>query len=423
MSTSILPMARDTFVKHEASGDHQDFMLQGVFIHPDHLAQGFFADEPSSSSSSETSSIISYDDDEPSMQDDAYEPPTEGLTGLALTCGFSSEAQEVMHDYFAPRPGSSNPSPFYSDSAASSAFSALNSEASCSSAATTPTCEASSLKSPDISRRSSYASVYSEVSSPAVPAISSFATFAPNAPRAPSPSRSHPYTRPSKGGAAMSRSVSSPVETQRQVEERKRAMSLAAVAIDDRTVKMNRTKSSASTPTLGSFPFLPPPPTMTRSATVASRPLFSPLSSTFGEDWGAALPPRELPQPALNTFPYTVARPPVSPYRTARAHSFAGTENMYTPPPSAGALGQHRNSLPTASLSFGPSDLDSPPSPTLTRQARRRSRHLAFTPILPQFAEQASSPEMVPRSLEADVASPSAPLSPSRNRLHRGFTF
>ncbi|GAA5831351.1 hypothetical protein JCM11251_003993 [Rhodosporidiobolus azoricus] len=416
MSTSMLPMARDTVFAQEDGRDQQDFMLQGVFIHPDHLAQGFFADELSSSSSSETSSILNYEDEAPSMEDDAYEPPSEGLTGLALTCGLSSEAQEVTHDYFAPRPGSSNPSPFYSDSTSTSQSEALFDSASCSSsAATTPTCEDTGLKSPSFSRRSSCASLFSQVSSPAVPATFSFAAFAPIASRPPSPSRAHPYSRPSKGGAAMSRSVSSPVETQRQLEERQRAMSLAEVAIDVRTVKMNRTKSNASTPSLGSFPFLPPPPTMTRSATVSSRPLFSPLASTFGEDWGASLPPRELPQHALNTFPYTVARPPVSPLRTTRAYSYAGIENVF-PLPSP-APSQHRNSLPTASLS---GKVDSPPSPTLVRsQSRRRSTLFPMTPILPNTPELDSSPVMVP----SGVAAADAPLSPTRNRLHRGMTF
>ncbi|GAA6010330.1 hypothetical protein JCM10207_005177 [Rhodosporidiobolus poonsookiae] len=390
----------------------QDYALKGIFIHPDHLAAGFLADESPSLSSSESSSVVDYSEDE-SVAEQDVDSSAAALTGLALTCGYSSDAQEAMHDYFAPRPGSCNPSPFYSNSTTDSGYSELDvaTPSASSSPATNPTtCDM--VKSPSFSRRSSCLSIYSDVASPSLPATFSFGTFAPTnpqPPRAPSPSRSHPYARPSKTGAAMMRSVSSPVETQRQLEARQRAMSIAETAIDERAVKMARSKSTASSPITGSLPF--GGMGMARSSKVPSRPLYSPLTSTFGESWGSALPPREFADSELNTFPYNVARPALSPLRTTRAHSFAGNENLFTPPPSVG----HRNSLPTADLAAGSDSLSSPSSPTLVRQARRRSRMMdfSFTPIIPQSPEQDSPTEMAP---------PLAPSTP-RNRLHRGMTF
>ncbi|BGP13010.1 hypothetical protein JCM10213v2_000927 [Rhodosporidiobolus nylandii] len=401
-------------IKPAAGSDAQDFQLQGIFIHPDHLALGFFADELACSPSSDTSSLIGYEDEQSSMEEEVEEA-SQGSSGLALSCG--SASQEEMEDYFQPRPGSSNPSPFFTDSTFSDAFSSLYMGMSpSSSAATTPTCATPSAYSPSFSRRSSCASVYAAAASPSIPATFSFATFAPTcrpaAPRAPSPPRSKPYSRSPPMAAAMARAVSSPVETQRQHDERQRALETAEVSMDERTVKMARTKSMASAPTFGGGA------PMSRSASPASRPLFSPLANSFGEDWGAELPRRHIEPRTLNTFPYTVARPPVSPHRNARAHSFAGTENHFTPPPSAF---EHRNSLPTAHLSFGSPDSVGPASPSLVRQQRRRSRLIPLTPIVPQSPEQASATDLSSYSM---AASPSSSIaSPSRNRLQRGLTF
>ncbi|GAA5853435.1 hypothetical protein JCM8547_002456 [Rhodosporidiobolus lusitaniae] len=372
-----------------SNGGDKHFLLRGVFIHPDHLAAGFFAEELASSpspTSSETSSLVGYEDDE---QKNEVELPTERLTGLALSCGLSSGAQDEMHDYFAPRAGSSNPSPFYSDNSLfSNPFSPF-SDATSSSTATTPTCETA----PHLSRRSSCMSTSSAMTSPSVTATFSFATFAPTfSPRAPSPSRAHPYSRSShKGGVSMTRSVSTPVETQCQLDERHRAMSVAEGAVDQR-FQMARSKSTASTPTLGSCPLTVNNGSgMSRAAGPSSGSLFSPLLQSFGEDWGSALPPRQVEQPAMHTFPYNVAgRPPVSPSRNARAYSYAGPENV------------------------SPSSNGGPPSPTLTRHNRRHSRVLAFTPIVPQTSELASA-----SSCSVEVASPASP----RSRLQRGMSF
>ncbi|GAA6000414.1 uncharacterized protein JCM10292_001502 [Rhodotorula paludigena] len=402
-----MAMARNaSFGAVSAGEDRRDVVLEGVFIHPDHLAQGFsFDDDANEAAESDSSSLIGYEMDD---------TPVTALTGLALSCATS--AQEETQDYFAPRPGSSNLSPFYTDSTTSSdAFSSLAATPSpSSSAATTPTCEAD-LKAPTFSRRSSTLSIYTDAPSPAIPATFSFSAFsqpqsAPlaRAPRAPSPTRVHPYTRPS--GAAMSRSVSSPVETQRQVEDRQRRMSLAEGAMDQRAVKMARSRSTASSPTLGSFPVSASAP-MSRTSS-AGKPLFSPLSQPAGNDW-CSLP---MHSPGLGSFPYPTSRPSLAPLRISRAQSYAGVEN-HSGPMASSKLYEHRASLPDMPLAASP--VSSPTSP-MVRQNRRHSRLFPLTPILPQ------SPELPAGSARtAQVAAAStheAPVAP-RVRLHRGMTF
>lgn len=393
MATAALAMVHDAAAEVQSAEEaRRDFLLQGVFIHPDHLAQGFFADECTDySSSSGSSSLLSYDDDD--------ELPTDGMSSLALECTFSSVQQEETRDYFASRQVFSNPSPF-----TSSAPSPKTQQQS-------PTLEdALPLAAPPtVSRRSSCMSVASDAPmSPAMPATFSFATFAAPSSRpstrAPSPIRAHPYVRPT--GADMMRSVSSPVETQRQIDERQRRMSTAEIAMDVRAIKMARSKSTASTPTGEAF---------TGGASMArsgSGKLFSPLAATFGEDWGKELPPRESQAPPLVPFPYNVARPPVSPTRNARSHSFAGRENVYMPPV------PHRNSV--HSITPPPASLGDPSS----RQARRGSRLSVapLTPILPQLAELHPIDEMT-SAMQATAAYVPSTASPVRNRLQRGMTF
>ncbi|GAA5854574.1 hypothetical protein JCM9279_005696 [Rhodotorula babjevae] len=385
-----------------ACDDERDFVLEGVFIHPDHLAQGFFADEPVDSCS-ETSSIVDYND----------ELPVAELTGLALNCG---SAQDATHDYFAPRAGSSNPSPFYSGSTESSQASSLleRDGPGAWSAATTPTCDA--LVKPDFSRRSSMYS-NSDAASPCIPATFSYASFhAPATVSAPmtrlpsrsaSPTRPSPYSRPapssssSHGGASMTRSVSSPVETQRQVEDRQRRISIAEVVMDERAVKMARSQSTATTPVLGAFPSH-----VSGSASMArtsSKPLFSPLmaASSSSTGWG------NLP----GSSPFLGSRPGATPLRGERAHSFAGVEN-YFPPPSA--LAAPRRSVPTIPYAAAPA------STSLSRQSRRVSRIFPLTPILPESLELAAEPSC---AVQATTPSSSASQPLARGRLHRGMTF
>ncbi|GAA5890324.1 hypothetical protein JCM8208_002779 [Rhodotorula glutinis] len=400
--------------------DERDFVLEGVFIHPDHLAQGFFADEPVDSCS-ETSSIVDYND----------ELPVAELTGLALNCG---SAQDETHDYFAPRAGSSNPSPFYSGSTESSQASSLleRDGPGAWSAASTPTCDA--LVKPDFSRRSSMYSV-SDAASPCIPATFSYASFhvpaTASAPmtrlpsRSTSPTRPSPYSRPSSssshGGASMTRSVSSPVETQRQVEDRQRRISIAEVVMDERAVKMARSQSTATTPVLGAFPsHLTGSASMGRTSSkplfsplmasasmgrTSSKPLFSPLmasSSSSSTGW-ANLP---------GASPFLASRPGAAPLRNERAHSHAGVEN-YFPPPSA--LAEPRRSVPTIPFAAAPA------STSASRQSRRISRIFPLTPILPQSPELAAEPSCAVQATAASSSFDSQPLA--RGRLHRGMTF
>jgi len=385
--------------------DERDFVLEGVFIHPDHLAQGFFAEEPVDSCS-ETSSIVDYND----------ELPVAELTGLALNCG---EAQDATLDYFAPRAGSSNPSPFYSGSTESSQASSLfeSHGPGAWSAASTPTCDA--LVKPDFSRRSSTYSTL-DAASPSIPATFSYASFhAPATVSAPmtrlpsrstSPTRPSPYSRPtpsssssSHGGASMTRSVSSPVETQRQVEDRQRRISIAEVVMDERAVKMARSQSTATTPVLGAFPSQVTG--STSMARTSSKPLFSPLmaASSSSTGWG------NLPVAS----PFLGSRPGAAPLRGERAHSFAGVEN-YFPPPSA--LAEPRRSVPTIPYAAAPA------STSLSRQSRRISRIFPLTPILPQSPELAAEPSCAVQVTSSSSSSfDSQPLA--RGRLHRGMTF
>ncbi|GAA6053483.1 hypothetical protein JCM3770_000289 [Rhodotorula araucariae] len=405
MCNAPMGMARAPALDCQIKSDgERDFVLEGVFIHPDHLAQGFFADEMADSSCSETSSIVGYDDED---------APVAELTGLALNCAFGESTQDQMQDYFAPRPGSSNPSSFYSNSTTSSMASSLfdASEAS-SSTATTPTCE--SAFKPAFSRRSSVISVCSDVASPSIPATFSFSAFsAPgtaSAPmtrapsRNPSPTRAHPYTRSSGGGASMTRSVSSPVETHRQVEERQRRMSVAEVVMDERAVKMARSKSGASTPMRGSFP--PSPTGGVSMAHTSSKPLFSPLMASSSVGWGNI--------PVASPF-LGGGRPRLAPTRSARAHSFAGMENYYMSPPAA--LAEHRHSV--ANISYVASSPSSS-SPLVNRNSRRLSRIFPLTPILAQSPELDEEPSC---AVQAAATLPDAPVVLSRGRLHRGMTF
>ncbi|GEM06572.1 hypothetical protein Rt10032_c01g0589 [Rhodotorula toruloides] len=371
MATAALAMVHDAAVEvHSAEEARRDFLLQGVFIHPDHLAQGFFADDCTDySSSSGSSSLLSYDDDN--------DVPTAGLSGLALECTFSSAQQEETRDYFASRQVFDNASPF---------------------ASSTPLAETQERSSalsdafplaPTFSRRSSCMSVASDAAmSPAMPATFSFATFA----------------------APSSRS-STRAPSPRQLDERQRRMSTAENVMDVRAIKMARSKSTASTPTGEAF-------SGGASMARSSGKLFSPLASTFGEDWGKALPPRESEAPPLVPFPYNVARPPVSPTRNARSHSFAGRENVFIAP------AHHRNSIhcivpPPAS----PGAL-SPSSPTMPRHARRASRMsiAPLTPILPQSPELHPIDEMT-CAMQATAAYVPSSTASVHNRLQRGMTF
>lgn len=404
MSSGAFDMHRS-----ESADMRHDVVLRGIFIHPDHISAGFCADEASYSSSSESASTISYED-----EGSASELSEAALESLAL----EGDAQDATHDYFAPRaarstaPMSSGASPMASDSTMSSAWCPSPT----STAATTPTNLSASLsKAMPLARRPSQMANF-DMGNLGLPATFPFAAFGatesdsgtPRAalPRAPSPSRCHPYTRVKSSGTAMQRSVSTPVETQRQVEERERRLSAAEDAMDTRAVKMARSKSGASTPSGARTPAEPCFATATASAPMTRRSsgaLVSPLAEVFGPDWGKTLPPAPpLDASRALPFPYNVARPPLSPLRNARSRSFAGLEQAYEPmsldvTPEA--------AFSSASTSSGP------------RALRPRSRlSVSFgplTPILPDSNVAACVDES-----NTDLLS-----SPVRNRLYRGMSF
>lgn len=382
-----------------------DVELAPVFIHPDHLAAGFCIDDASysSSSSGDSASMLSYDDD-----DQASSGLSEAaLEALALHGAASgSSAQDATQDYFAPRPPrDASLTPLDGSSTLSSAASSNAwGMSACSTAATTPTGYSPSIsKAPALSRGTSYASGHSPAGN--VPATFSFASFAsppaatasrPALPRAPSPTRPHPYSRSVSSGTAMLRSVSSPVETQRQLEERQRRLLAAEDAMDTRAVKMARSKSGACTPS--------EPRSMTASAPMSRRPsgmLVSPLNEVFGPEWGKALPPRPVDNSAPLAFPYNVARPPVSPLRNARSRSFAGLDHSYESDPADVDAAQHASAL---------------------RSLRPKSRlSVCLSPLTP--IQPGSDSEETPSAEGVSSAPPSAVTGSPRNRLQRGMSF
>lgn len=389
--------------------DSSEFVLQGVFVHPDHLSG--FADEISSSSDS--SSIISYGTDDDECD---YEMSNDQDLGALYRDGRSS-IQDSTDDYFAARPKSSTSSFYtgstdstdYSDGASYSPIDEEEEES-----ATTPTPD-SCYQAPSFSRRSSsYGELYPDLTSPAFPASFAFNTFAPSASRPSSrpssPShRSHPYL---KSSSAMSRSVSSPVETNRQVEQRKNAM-LAFTASMDERANMVRSKSTPNAiPTPGGV-------VMSRSAAVsrAATPVSSPFLTPFEEGWGAELPPRSPQASTMLPFPYNLASPP-SRFRFNRANSYAGQENHFEAPKV-----EHRNSVPTIAVSAPPMASSSSTSSGVKRSSSRRSSNLR--PLTPIIAQSSEPQEGVCAALESFTFSPSPSSPPQmvRARLNRGLSF
>ncbi|GAA5896472.1 uncharacterized protein JCM6883_006916 [Sporobolomyces salmoneus] len=392
--------------------------LQGVFVHPDHFSS--FADEiPSPCSSVDSSSILSYGTDDDDMKEFA--------TREHLYRDDRSAEQDSSMDYFAPRRQSSSSS-FYTgfsdDSTYSSedgaSFSSVDQdEEEEEDVVTTPT-PGSCYQPPSFSRRSSsssYSETYPDLTAPvpSFPASFAFNTFAPSATssrpssRPASPSRrAHPYA---KSSSAMARSVSSPVETNRQVEARKNAM-LAFTASMDERAKMVRSKST---------PNAPPTPgcgvAMSRSA-ASSRAPVAPFLTPFEDNWGSALPPRVVESSPMLPFPYNLACPP-SRFRLNRANSYAGTENHFEAPKV-----ERHGSVPTISISGPPSTLSSSSASSgMTRSSSRRSSILR--PLTPIVQQPSASQDGVCSALESFTFSPSPSSPPQmvRARLNRGLSF
>ncbi|GAA6001044.1 hypothetical protein JCM5350_000979 [Sporobolomyces pararoseus] len=394
--------------------------LQGVFVHPDHFSS--FADEISSPcSSTDSSSILSYETDDDLKE---YE-----MKEQIYYRDDRSAEQDESNDYFAPRPKSSTSS-FYtgsSDSTDSSdgnaSFSSLDDdeEEEEEDVATTPT-PGSSYQPPSFSRRSSsssYGATYPDLTAPlppTFPASFAFNTFAPSpassrpSSRPSSPSRrAHPYA---KSSSAMMRSVSSPVETNRQIEARKNAMLAFNASMDERA-QMIRSKSTPNAPPT------PGPAAMSRSA-ASSRAPVAPFLTPFEDNWGSALPPREEKTTPLLPFPYNLASPP-SRFRFNRANSYAGSENHFEAAPKVDRHG----SVPTISVSSPSTTSSLTSSSGMTRTASSSRRSSILRPLTPIVSQSSQAQDGVCTALESFSFSPSPSSPPQmvRARLNRGLSF
>lgn len=379
-------------------------MMMGVFVHPSHGVQFEASAAPSAPTTPMPATTAFVNPLKPA--EDALPSQMDDLTLSSPSSPVVSEPESPT-DYFSSRAFSYHRN---SDSsfASNSSFSSVDS-----SAVTTPTCESPYPKAPCLSRRDSSFGIYPEASaacpSPQFPASFSFSTFAPAsqpASRASSPPRGLPYAR--RGGSTMQRAVSSPVETQRALDLRTRAMSAASEMLHEQAGRVARSRSVVGLPGLGAA----------MSRTGSRSPALgggcpSPLASPFEEGWGSALPLREPQQPELIPFPYNIAVTPQSPYRLARSNSYAATENTPIAPVHSGS---RKASLPNTHLSGSAA-----PSSTVMSRPRRGTLTLApLTPILPSsplFAVEETS------AFAAAVEHNSPHASPRKPSFHRGVTY
>lgn len=355
----MAPMARSG----SAHGIKSGVLMHPIFIHPSH---GLIGSEPFQINEA------SFTNPFPASVEDTLNRVND-LTLSSPSSPALSDFPESPTDYFSTR--------HHSDASSYSTRASSASSSNCS----TPTREQPYPKAPVLSRNNSTfhltsskddVAIVSPLPSP-FPAAFSFSTFAApgsNPPSRPSsPPRVHPYARraaSNAGGSSMQRSVSSPVETQRQLDTRRRAMSQASEALSQQAGKMSRSKSVAGLSTPTGLGFVATP-----MRTSSPRPS-SPLVTPFGDGWGAALPPREEVAPPMIPFPYNVAMPPKSPTRLGRSHSVSGTEaSTIAPPIRAPGLQRHRGSLPNVPIVTAAA----PSSPS----SRRRSLLAPLTPIIP----------------------------------------
>lgn len=392
----MAPLARaSNVVLHPASG----VLVKGVFLHPDHFASL----EPLQQSAG-----VEFADPFPSVEDALKRVSDISLSSPSSPA--SSHFPESPMDYFSTR--------HHSDAASYSTAASSPASSDCS----TPTTEQPYPKAPSLSRNSSF-QFYSTVepASSDFPATFSFSTFAApesNPPSRPaSPPRAHPYARRAVGGSSMQRSVSSPVETQRQLDHRRRAMSLASAALSEQVGKMSRSKSVVGLPGmatqqsvsgLGFTSVTPVAPSQTRS-------------TPFGEGWGAALPPREEPEPQMIPFPYNVAlqSSPRASSRLSRSCSVSTIDNK--PMHSAAGLQRHRGSLPVTPVLSAPGSPSLSPSIAMT-SSRRRSMLVPLTPIIPSSSLMAVEETPSTAAFAAAVEA-THNTSPKPGRLVRGVTF
>lgn len=316
----------------------------------------------------------------------------------------SSSISSLTEDYFWSSPSRDSES-MYSISSISSSSSTMS----------TPTLESPYTKASPLSRTSSFQHLaQADAPSPSSPGFSaqlSFSSFSPVPSRPSSPPRGLPYARQPRP-STMVRSISSPVETQRQLERRTRALSNATDAVAGHAVNLARTQSAIGLGLGGASVGMSRAATSTHAFPTAQ-------PSPFGEGWGSALPFPAYEAPPLVPFPYSLAHP-ARPTRPTRANSVAHLETTSAPlSPSITRQFVHRNSVPTTHSPFPPSSAASTPSsPVLTRPRRQT---LVMTPILadadlPSLAETESFAEGIKQNTPP---SPSVQLPP----LHRGKSY
>lgn len=194
------------------------------------------------------------------------------------------------------------------------------------------------------------------------PATNFHSTAAPSR-RASNPiSRSHPYTRPSTppsftpltfpsrptmgGGTSMQRAYSTPVLTQKQMDERSNFCSALHTAMEQSPTLMSRSRSSGA----------------------GLDGTFSSTSFSLPQNWGDSLPPSKAPStPPQLTYPYNVNQRP-SPPRVNRSQSYSSPSGVSSGGMVAGGNGGTRRSFK------------------------------ALTPIVPQLASIPGSPEGIPKN-------------------------
>lgn len=207
----------------------------------------------------------------------------------------------------------------------------------------------------------------------------------------------------------MQRAVSSPVETQRALDLRTRAMTAASDALHEQAGRVARSRSVVGLPGLGLGGV-----SMSRSQPSRSG-ASSPLVTPFEEGWGSALPPREYEAPPMIPFPYNVGVAAPNPNRLARSHSVTHIENQAPISPNIPSV--HRHSLPTSHL---PASAPSTPGSTaMACGPRRGTLTLApLTPIMPSLPLMS-----VEESHAIDSFASAIEMSPKKGRLTRGMTF
>lgn len=418
MATSFISSAPQSLASWLGPDDTRaaNFEFEGIYVHPSHLEGS-----PDSSASSSVLGYMSEEEDYPAVEQLALSPSS-------FT---SAESLPAQVPFWSRSNGS------FSSAGGSDYFSSQHSTSSSpsSSACSTPTC-ASSTKATSSSRFSSRPTSpptpIHTAQSPFDPSTA-FATYSsrdwpskenagstpatlPHLASFPSPSlssRGNPYSRrstppPSTRSGAMMRSVSTPVETQRQLDQRKSALSAVAAQLDEQAVKLVRSRSSAGLVGMDSREGpRREAPAMEASSSMGlglamSRALPNNPHTPFGVGWGSALPLREETMVPLVPFPYNLVHR-ISPTRLARSQSVTHMEDARYP--LAPSIARH-DSLPGTSLFV---------STTTSVTMNRPRRTTLLSPMTPLFPSP--SPTLVER-MEDVVDSPPRPA-----RVQRGMSY